>query len=1114
MDRSPEKPVLFFDIDNCLYSRNDKVLEHMGKNIDDYFKKHLGLSPDDAERLHKDYSQQYGQAIEGLVRHHQIDALEYNAKVDDAVPLDDLIKPNAQLRQFLEDIDTSKTKYEAATWAREFRAIWIQGNNFNHVKLSGVAVGHWRDPMESNVVPVDPNARYDGRQTDDDGFPIEVAEIFILNSFLPNHPPEWCWGFLFHDACWSLLNFEQQVDLGDLFRLCVSTPIGPDMLPNFGHDYGDIASISYEGAIEVLVSDFKSPNYASDMLRANPFEIPALRKSINFAARMQQDAFQSILDRSTLSADKDVFNYFPPEILEKIVMVLPSPDVHSLRLASRVFATLSLSERFWASRFTEGHEFNYLPEVFATPPTSWRALYLSLHIWASENSGMGSRSRVWPSVKDLHETLRQMKDVDCLGNVINTVNEPEAPKPMPERESLITAERYIFEPGTHFMGGSRVLRARSAEFPQHLKIMLMSVSFVDTPAGLFISGLMFVGADGVFESLGYTNKSQMEHLTLPEDQHVKGFEVALDFCGFRAIAAITQDGTTSSWAGDPANYPRRRLYDVEGISLIVAQFDALKLVSLSRDRIAKKLQEPRDRLLWYPEIPPPEIFFDGLRPLDKKVSSTIPIMTAFFGENDGRYIRQVTSIDTHIYDWCHVDRISFEFMDDSIQRCLGDIEYETEQSNAPLRFPDHGSSMGHMDIDSGNGEEIESFEVQFDQGIIIGLKFNTNTNRTELVSNADDPFDLSWTKVTPRGKKIIGMFSQGAENEWGSSKRVLVTGGSGFLGGHVVRQLLEDAETTVAIVSRHPKMPADVADESRVSLHAADLTIPSQIEHVFETFKPHAVIHTASPSYIDTPANLIKANIDGTKALLKAASACADTHAFVFTSSDSAVIPTQEPLLEEDSVLYDETNAPNTYAMSKAAAERLVISSNSEQLWTAAIRIPATYGECDMNFVRQLVQSIRRNEHKMQVGNDTKVFEFLYVKKAAEAHILAMKALLDSEKRDIAGGQAFFISDGKPHKFFDFSRKLYAAAGHPVELEEVTKIPFFMMQAMASTAEWVYWIMTLGYIKPAMRRSAIDHLDSGCCWSLDKAKRVLGYEPVADQDEAIRKTMEWGMKAL
>lgn len=146
-------------------------------------------------------------------------------------------------------------------------------------------------------------------------------------------------------------------------------------------------------------------------------------------------------------------------------------------------------------------------------------------------------------------------------------------------------------------------------------------------------------------------------------------------------------------------------------------------MSLSRDRITKKLQEPSDRLLWHPEIPSSEIFLDGLRPLDEDVSSDVPIMTVFFGENDGRYIRQMTAINTHIFDWCHVNRLSFEFMDDSIERCLGDVEYEIEQSDrVPLRFPDHGNSMGHLEIDGGSGEEIESFEVQFDEDIIFGLK--------------------------------------------------------------------------------------------------------------------------------------------------------------------------------------------------------------------------------------------------------------------------------------------------------------------------------------------------------------------------------------------------------
>jgi len=82
----------------------------MADLIDKYFATHLSLPWDDAVRLHKEYYQNYGLAIEGLVRHHQIDPLEYNAKVDDALPLDALIKPRAELKRLLADIDTSKVK--------------------------------------------------------------------------------------------------------------------------------------------------------------------------------------------------------------------------------------------------------------------------------------------------------------------------------------------------------------------------------------------------------------------------------------------------------------------------------------------------------------------------------------------------------------------------------------------------------------------------------------------------------------------------------------------------------------------------------------------------------------------------------------------------------------------------------------------------------------------------------------------------------------------------------------------------------------------------------------------------------------------------------------------
>ena len=82
----------------------------MGQLIDEYFQTHLSLSMEDAFTLHQRYYKDYGLAIEGLVRHHKVDPLEYNQKVDDALPLDNVIKPNPQLRRLLEDIDRSKVK--------------------------------------------------------------------------------------------------------------------------------------------------------------------------------------------------------------------------------------------------------------------------------------------------------------------------------------------------------------------------------------------------------------------------------------------------------------------------------------------------------------------------------------------------------------------------------------------------------------------------------------------------------------------------------------------------------------------------------------------------------------------------------------------------------------------------------------------------------------------------------------------------------------------------------------------------------------------------------------------------------------------------------------------
>ncbi|KAF2010328.1 pyrimidine 5-nucleotidase [Aaosphaeria arxii CBS 175.79] len=110
MAENGEKPVFFFDIDNCLYPKSTNIQHMMSDLIDKYFEDHLSLSTADANALHLKYYKEYGLAIEGLVRHHKVDALEYNTKVDDALPLEEVIKPNPELRKLLEDIDKSKVR--------------------------------------------------------------------------------------------------------------------------------------------------------------------------------------------------------------------------------------------------------------------------------------------------------------------------------------------------------------------------------------------------------------------------------------------------------------------------------------------------------------------------------------------------------------------------------------------------------------------------------------------------------------------------------------------------------------------------------------------------------------------------------------------------------------------------------------------------------------------------------------------------------------------------------------------------------------------------------------------------------------------------------------------
>ena len=348
----------------------------------------------------------------------------------------------------------------------------------------------------------------------------------------------------------------------------------------------------------------------------------------------------------------------------------------------------------------------------------------------------------------------------------------------------------------------------------------------------------------------------------------------------------------------------------------------------------------------------------------------------------------------------------------------------------------------------------------------------------------------------------------------GTLGSVLVVGGCGFLGYSIVSKLVNEPNCSVSVLSRNPSYPRVAG----VSYHACDITDKKVLRTLLHQIQPQIILHTASPHFYQdiVDENLLhQVNVVGTLNLLEAARLTQSVKAFVYTSSSSVHAGSEFRFITEEAPLLNQFSRAERYATTKALADTMVLQANCQQLRTLCLRPPVIYGERDNQMIPGVLAVLRDKKTHFQLGDNTNLYDSIYVENAASAHLKAANALLrDNASDPKVDGEAFFITDDNSMPFWDFQRKIWAAAGDKTPLNEVIVIPAWTGILMATMMEYVFWIFTLGQKLPpkTMRRNVLRYTFTNRTFCIEKARERLQYEPLVHTDVGIERAVKWALE--
>lgn len=309
----------------------------------------------------------------------------------------------------------------------------------------------------------------------------------------------------------------------------------------------------------------------------------------------------------------------------------------------------------------------------------------------------------------------------------------------------------------------------------------------------------------------------------------------------------------------------------------------------------------------------------------------------------------------------------------------------------------------------------------------------------------------------------------------------LVTGGTGFLGRRLVERLLAEGRA-VTVLARNPAPDLMARGVKFIRASLDDVAIVSAACAGIDT-----VFHVAARVGVwGRYQDFHVSNVLGTRAVIEGCREHGVTK-LIYTSTPSVVYNGHD-LRNADESLPLAQSCPSWYPLTKAYAEREVLSANGSRLRTVALRPHLIWGVGDPHLVPRVLARARAGRLRI-VGEGKNRVDMVHVENAVDAHLLAEQAL--AQKNSAAAGSAYFITNGEPVELWTWINNLLIALGEPPVTK---KISLRSASALGSVCETA-WKVFRKKGEPPMTRFIAAELAKDHWFNLAAARLDLGYEP-------------------